>query len=162
MCSLLIPPQYISDQASCYEKYGWSVSSSLWDNVHFTNDSKDLWIAACTFNDQQHGMLLFQDLSQRTLSQLNKHNEELALQKVSDPVISTLESIFCFTETDIPELYKPWTSTSSNHSTLIGASLFIVINKMVLLFILMTIRLALITIDRHQSKEKHMQCPVDS
>ena len=47
----------------------------------------------------------------------------------SDPVISTLKSIFCFIKTDIPELYKPWTSTSSNHSTLIGAPLFIVISR---------------------------------
>ena len=44
-------------------------------------------------------------------------------------MISTLESIFCFIKTDIPELYKPWTSTFSNHSTLIGAQLFIVISR---------------------------------
>ena len=76
----------ISDEASCYEKYGSSVSS-LWDTLdgqgklsypmrhihdvghhlqnaqaslergthfdgHFTYDSKDLWIAACTSNEQ--------------------------------------------------------------------------------------------------------------
>ena len=60
---------------------------------HFTYDSKDLWIAVCTSNEQ-HSMI-FQGLSQRALSQLDKHREELALQRVSDPVISTLESIFC-------------------------------------------------------------------
>ena len=77
----------ISGQASCYEKNGSSVSSSLWDTLdgqgklsypmrhihdvshhlqnvqaslergthfdgHFTYDSKDLWIAACTSNEQ--------------------------------------------------------------------------------------------------------------
>ena len=73
--------------------------------------------------------MIFQGLSQRTLSQLDKHSEELALQRVSDPVISTLESIFCFIKTDIPKLYKPWTSTSLNYSTLIGVPLFIVISR---------------------------------
>ena len=87
----------ISDQASCYEKYGRSVSSSLSDTLDdqgklsylslisgthfdgdFTYDSKDLWIAACTSNEQQHGMI-FQGLSQCALSQLDKHSEELAL-----------------------------------------------------------------------------------
>ena len=87
---------------------------------HFTYDFKDLWMAACTSNEQQHSMI-FQGLSQSALSQLDKHSEELALQRVSDSVISTHQSIFCFIKTDIPELYKPWTSTSSNHSTLIGA-----------------------------------------
>ena len=49
---------------------------------------------------------------------------------MSDPVISTHESIFCFTKTDIPELYKPWTSSNSaNQSTLIGAPLFILISR---------------------------------
>ena len=95
---------------------------------HFTYDSKDLWIAACTSNEQQHSKL-FQGLSQCALSQLDKRSEELASQRVSDTVIFTLKSIFCFRRTDIPELYKPWTSTSSNHSTVIGASLFIVISK---------------------------------
>ena len=144
----------ISDQGSCYEN-SRPVSSSLWDTLddqgklsypmrhihnvaqaslksgthfdgHFRYDSKDLWIAACTSNEQQHSMI-FQGLSKRALSQLDKHSE--ALQRVSDPVISTLESIFCFIKTDIPELYKPWTSTSSNHSTLIGDPLFIVISR---------------------------------
>ena len=73
-----------------------------------------------TSNEQQHSMI-FRGLSQPALSQLDKHSAELALQIVSDPMISTLESIFCFIKTDIPDLYKPWTSTSSNHSTLIGA-----------------------------------------
>ena len=110
----------IPDQASCYEKYGRSVSSSMWDTLddqeklnypmrhihdvvqaslkigtqfdgHFTYDYKDLWIAACTSNEQQHSMI-FQGLLQRALSQLDKHSEELALQRVSDLVISTLES----------------------------------------------------------------------
>ena len=73
--------------------------------------------------------MLFKGLSQRALSLLDKHSEELAMQRVSDPVISTLESIFCFIKTDIPELHKPWTSTSSNHSTLIGAPLLTVISR---------------------------------
>ena len=73
--------------------------------------------------------MIFQGLSQLALSQLDKHNEELALQRVSYPVISTHESIFCFIKTDIPELYKPWTSTSSNQSTLIGAPLFNLISR---------------------------------
>ena len=51
--------------------------------------------------------MIFQGLSQRALSQLDKHSEEFALQRVSDPAISALESIFCFITTDIPELYKP-------------------------------------------------------
>ena len=147
-CVRFSVPLSISDQASCYQKYDRSVSSSLSDTLddqgkliypmkhihdvaqaslksgthfygHFTYDSKDLWMAAFTSNEQQHRMI-FQGLSQRALSQLDKHCEELALQKVSDPVISTHESIFCFIKTDIPDLYKPWTSTSSNHSTLIG------------------------------------------
>ena len=45
---------------------------------------------------------------------------------MSDPVISTLESIFCFIKTDISE---PWTSIASNHSTLFVAPLFIVISR---------------------------------
>ena len=120
----------ISDQTSCYEKYGRSVSSSLWDtldgqgklsypmrhihdvaqaslksgtnfNGHFTYYyySKDLWIATCTSNEQQHSMI-FQGLSQLALSQFYIHFEEFALQRMSDPVISTLESIFCFIKTD--------------------------------------------------------------
>ena len=97
-----------------------SLKSDTHFDDHFTYDSKDLWMAACTPNEQQHSMI-FQGLSQRALSQLDKYSEELALQRVSDPVISTNESIFCFIKTDIPDLYKPWTSTSSNHSTLIGA-----------------------------------------
>ena len=69
-----------------------------WKGAHilmatFTYDSKDLWIAACASNERQHSML-FQCLSQRLLLQLDKHNEELALQRVSDPLKSTLESIF--------------------------------------------------------------------
>ena len=44
---------------------------------HFTYHSKDLWTAACTSNEQQHSML-FQGLSRRALSQLDKHKEELA------------------------------------------------------------------------------------
>ena len=40
--------------------------------------------------------MIFQGLSQRALSQLDKHSEELALPRASDPVISTHESIFCF------------------------------------------------------------------
>ena len=92
---------------------------------HFTYNSRDLWTAACTSNEQQHGML-FQGLSQCTLSQLDKHSEELALHRVSGPVISTLESIFCFIKTDISELYMLWTL---NHSTLFGAPLFTVISR---------------------------------
>ena len=86
---------------------------------HFNYDSKDLWMAACT-SKEQHGTI-FHFFSQRALSKLDKHSEELALQRVSDPVISTHESILCFIKTDIPELYTPWTSTSSNHYTLTGA-----------------------------------------
>ena len=78
--------------------------------------------------------MLFQVLSQRTLAQLDKHSEELALQRENDPVISTLESIFCFINTNIPKFDKPWTSTSSNHSTLIEAPLFIVISRHVLFY----------------------------
>ena len=63
--------------------------------------------------------MLFQGFSQRTLSQLDKHSEKRASQRMNNPVIYTLESIFCFVKTNIPELYEPWTSTSSNHSTLI-------------------------------------------
>ena len=70
--------------------------------------------------------MLFPGLSQCAISQLDKQSEELALQKVNDPLISTLESIFCFIKRNIPEL---WTSTSSNHSSLIGVPLFIVINR---------------------------------
>ena len=75
--------------------------------------------------NKQHNML-FAGFSQRAISQLDKHSEELALQKVNDSVISTLESIFCFIERNILE---QWTSPSSNHSTLIGAPLFIVISR---------------------------------
>ena len=60
---------------------------------HFTYDSKGLWIVACASNEQQQSML-FQGLSQRPLSQLYKHTEELALQKMSNPVIPIIESIF--------------------------------------------------------------------
>ena len=105
-----------------------SLKSGTHIDDHFTCDSKALWTAACTSNEQQHSTI-FEGLSQRAFSQLDKHSEELALQRVSDPVISTLESIFCLIKTDIPELYKPWTSTFSNHSTLIGAPLFIVISR---------------------------------
>ena len=77
-----------------------SLKSGTQFDGHFTYDSKDLWIAACTSNEQQHSMI-FRGLSQRALSQLDKHSEELALQRVSDPVISTLENIFCFIKTDI-------------------------------------------------------------
>ena len=83
----------------------WKAAHILMATLLIT-DSKHLWIAACTSNEQQHSMI-FQDLSQRALSQLDKHSEELELQRVSDPVISTLESIFCFIKTDILELYKP-------------------------------------------------------
>ena len=156
------PMRHIHDVGHHLKNAQPSLKSGTHFDGHFTYDSKDLWIAACTFNEQQHSVLLFQGLSQPACSQLNKHGEELALQTVSDPVISTLESIFCFTKTDIPELYKPWTSTSSNHSTLLGDQLFIAINRHGAVFILMTIRLAFITIDRHQSKEKYIQCLVDS
>ena len=54
---------------------------------------------ACTSNEQQHSMI-FQGLSQLALSQLYSHFEEFALQRMSGPVISTLESIFCFIKTD--------------------------------------------------------------
>ena len=100
--------------------------------------------------------MLFQGLSQRAVSQLDKHSEELAFQRVNDPVISTLESIFCFTKRNISDLYKPWTSTSSNHSTLTRAPRFIVISRHGVVFILITSRLAFITIDRYQSKEKYI------
>ena len=55
-----------------------SLRSGTHFDGHFAYDSKDLWIAACTSNEQQHGMI-FQGLSQRALSQLDKHSEELAL-----------------------------------------------------------------------------------
>ena len=69
-----------------------------WKGAHIvmaTYDSKDLWIDAYTSNKQQHS-LLFQGLSQYARLQLDRHSEELVLLRVSDPVISTLESIFCF------------------------------------------------------------------
>ena len=62
---------------------------------HFTYDFKDLWIAACSSNEQQH-IILIQGLSQHALPQLDKHSEERALQRVNDPVISSRDSIFCF------------------------------------------------------------------
>ena len=115
---------------------------------------------SCRTSNEQHSML-FQGLSQRALSQLDKNIEELALQRVSDPVISALESIFCFIKTDISELYKPRTSsTSSNHSTLIGARLFIVMSKHGVFYT--DDNTAFITIDRHQCKEKYRHCLVDS
>ena len=61
-----------------------SLKSGTHFDGHFTYDSKDLWMAACTSNEQQHSMI-FQGLSQCTLSQLDKDSEELALQRVSDP-----------------------------------------------------------------------------
>ena len=73
--------------------------------------------------------MIIQGLSQRTFSQLDKHSDELALQRVSDPVISGLENIFYFIKTDIPTLYKPQTSTSLNYSILTGAPLFNVISR---------------------------------
>ena len=129
----------ISDQAPCYEKYGRSVSSCLQDILEFpmrhihdvghhlknaqaslerdthldgsyTYDSKDLWVAASTSEEEQVETL-FKGLSRRALSQIDKHSEELALQRVSDQVISTVDSIFSFVKTDIPELYKPWRQT---------------------------------------------------
>ena len=54
-----------------------TVKSGTHSDGHFTYDSKDLRIAACTSNEQQHSMI-FQDLAQRALSQLDKHSEELA------------------------------------------------------------------------------------
>ena len=100
------PIRHIHDVGHHLKNAQVSLKSGTRFHGHLTCDSKDLWIAACTSNEQQHSML-FQGLSQRALSQLNKHSEELALKRVSDPVISTLESIICFTKTDIPELYKP-------------------------------------------------------
>ena len=81
-----------------YEAYprccsGFMKSGTHFDD-HFTYDSKNVWTAVCTSNEQ-HSMI-FQGLSQRALSQLDKHSEELALQRVSDPVISNPEIIFCF------------------------------------------------------------------
>ena len=97
---LSYPMRHIHDVAKV------SMKSSTQFDGHFTYHSKDLLIAACTSNEQQHSMI-FQGLSQSTLSHLDKNSEEPALQRVSDPVISTLESIFCFIKTDIPELCKP-------------------------------------------------------
>ena len=109
-----------------------NAQASLERGTHFdgnyTYDSKDLWVAASTSEEQQIETL-FKGLSPRALSQIDKHSEELALQRVSDQVISTVESVCSFVKTDIPELYKPWTSTSSNHSTIIGTPLFICISK---------------------------------
>ena len=103
-----------------------------WRGTHFdgsyTYDSKDLWVAASTSEEEQVETL-FKGLLQCALSQIDKHSEELALQRISDQVISTVDSIFSFVKTDIPELYKPWTSTSSNHSSLVGTPLFICISK---------------------------------
>ena len=78
-----------------------SMKSGTHFDGHFTYYyySKDLWIAACTSTEQQHNMI-FQGLSQLALSQLYSHFEEFALQRTSDPVISTLECIFCFIKTD--------------------------------------------------------------
>ena len=115
---LSYPMRHIHDVGHHLKNAQASLERGTHFDDHFTYYSKHLCIAACTSNEQQHSML-FQGLSQSALSQLDEHSEELALQRVSDPVISTLESIFCFIKTDIPELYKPWTSTSSNHSTLI-------------------------------------------
>ena len=99
----------------------------------YTYDSKDLWVAASTSEEKQVE-ILFKGLSQRAFSQIDKHSEELALQRVSDQVISTVDSICSFAKTDIPKLYKPWTSKSSNHSSLIGTPLFICISKRGLVF----------------------------
>ena len=107
----------------------------------------------CLSSNKQHSML-FQGLSQYARLQLDRHIKELALQRVSDSVISTLESIFCFIKTDIPELYKPWTSSSSNHSTLIGAPLFILIGSDGDVLYTDDNKAAFITIDRHQLKLK--------
>ena len=85
---LSYPMRHIHDVAQTLLKSGTHFDD------RFTYDSKDLWIAVCTSNEQ-HSMI-FQGLSQRAFSQLDKGSEELALQRVRDPVISTLESIFCF------------------------------------------------------------------
>ena len=107
-----------------------NAQASLERGTHFdgsyTYDSKDLWVAASTSEEEQVETL-FKGLSQHALSQIDKHSEEFALQRVSDQVISTVDSICSFVKTDIPELYKPWTSTSSNHSSLTGTPLFICI-----------------------------------
>ena len=109
-----------------------NAQASLERGTHFdgsyTYDSKDLWVAASTSEEEQVETL-FKGLSQRALFQIDKHGEELALQRVSDQVILTVDSICSFVKTDIPELYKLWTSTSSNHSSLIGTPLFICISK---------------------------------
>ena len=109
-----------------------NAQASLERGTHFegsyTYDSKDLWVAASTSEEEQVETL-FKGLPQPALSQIDKHSEELALQRVSDQVISTVDSICSFVKTDISELYKPWTSTSSNPSSLIGTPLFIWFSK---------------------------------
>ena len=110
---LSYPVRLIHNVVYCLKNPQASLERDTHFDGHFTYDSKHLWIAACTSNEQQHSML-FEGLSQRALSQLDKGSEELASQRVNDPVISTLKSIFCFPNTDILELYKPWTSTSLN------------------------------------------------
>ena len=44
-------------------------------------------------------------------------------------MIDVLNSIGYCLRTDVPELYKPWTSTSSDHSSLIGTPLFLCISR---------------------------------
>ena len=90
------PVRHIHDVAQA------SLKSGTHFDGHFTYYyySKDLWITACTSNEQQHSMV-FQGLSQLALSQLYSHFEKFALLRMSDPVIFTLESIFCFIKMDL-------------------------------------------------------------
>ena len=100
------PMTHIHDVGHHLENAHASLKSGTRFDGHFTYDSKDLWTAACTSNEQQHSML-FQCYSQHALFQLNKHSEETALQRVIDPVISTLESIFCFTKRIFSRFISP-------------------------------------------------------
>ena len=114
-----------------------NAQASLERGMHFegsyTYDSKDLWIVASTVSEGQQ-RFLSEGLSSRALSQLDKHSEELALQRVSQPVIDVLNSIGYCLRTDVSELYKPWTSTSSDHSSLIGTPLFLCISRRSVVF----------------------------
>ena len=96
----------------------------------YTYDSRDLWVLSSTGSDALCNAV-FEGLTHRASTQKDKHSEELALQRVSTPVVDLLKNIPVLVKTDIPELYKPWACSSES----IGTPLFIMISRKGVVFL---------------------------
>ena len=91
----------------------------------YAYDSTDLSLILTTAEDEVVELML-KGVSHKALAQLEKHSDELSLQRISEPVNTARGQIDKMVRTDVPELRRPW--FAEGHSN-ISSPLFLAIFK---------------------------------